>query len=687
MINDALLQDIRFVKGIGPKRAKKFLRLGIKTIKDLLYFFPRRYEDRRVVSKISESGPNQIVTLMGDVVATNLRRTRRGLSIFEAAVDDGTGIIVATWFNQPYLKDLVKKNQRLLLYGKIDYYKGLRILCQDYEILEGQAVNLGILPVYPLTAKLNQRFMRKLIKNTLQAYAHILGDFLPYDIRERQGLLNRVKAMRNIHFPENEDLLYSAQKRFAFEEVFLLQIAVGIKRLKRKYFVQGISHRFDYDLRQRFKQILPFELTRDQEKAFDQIEKDMVSLRPMNRLVQGEVGSGKTMVACYACLIAGNSGSQTAIMVPTEILAQQQYVKIGELLSKFDLEVGILISGMDKKYRQEVIDGIKNGTIDVVIGTHALIQEGIEFKNLGLVIIDEQHKFGVKQREILRQKGKVPDYLIMTATPIPRTLALTLFGELDISTIKESPYGEKNINTYWVPEEIRESVYEFVKEMVSKDWQGFVVCPRIEYDLEEEITAVQKVYQEVKQLLGENKVLLLHGKMSADEKKKIVEKFYTGEFKVLVSTIVIEVGIDVPDASFLIIEQADRFGLSQLHQLRGRIGRLGQQSYCILIADPKTESATKRLEAMVHIEDGFRISEQDLDIRGPGELFGLRQHGFLDIQFKNLINQMDLLNQARQEAFNLLKKDPYLNATFNKSLKEEFLTRYSHLAINNTVIS
>jgi len=677
--NEILTQDIRYLKGIGPKRAGDFYRMGIKTVQDLLYLFPHRYEDRRQIQNISRLKVNQIAAVRGKVMVTSLRRSRRGMSIFEAAVDDGTGIILATWFNQPYLKNVIKKGTDVLIYGRIDYYKKLRIISADYEIIEGTEPDLGIIPVYPLSGKLSQKFVRKLLEVVLDNFVFKLNEFIPYDIRKRLGFMNRVKAIRNIHFPEDEKLIYQAKMRFAFEEVFLLQIAIGIKRLQRKCFSKGISHKFDFNIREHFKNVLPFELTHDQEMVFSQIEKDMSSSHSMSRLIQGEVGTGKTIVAAYASLIAASGNHQAAIMVPTEILAQQQYVKLGEILSNFDIEVGILVSGMDAKYQQEVKEGLRNGEIDVVVGTHALLQGDVNFKNLGLVVIDEQHKFGVKQREILKQKGRVPDYLIMTATPIPRTLTLTLFGDMDISVMKEYPKGEKNINTYWVPEEKRNDVYQFLKEIVSNGTQGFVICPRIEGDPVNEIKAVEEVYADIKNILGKDKVLLLHGKMSSDEKKYIIAEFKKGNVKVLVSTIVIEIGMDIPDASIMIIEEANRFGLSQLHQLRGRIGRAGQQSYCILIADPKTEEAVRRLDAMVNISDGFKISEEDLEIRGAGELFGLSQHGFIDIKLQNISGQIDLLNQARNEAFSLLRKDPHLELSCNKLLKKEVNLRFASL--------
>ncbi|MDD5613753.1 MAG: helicase-related protein, partial [Candidatus Omnitrophica bacterium] len=385
-------------------------------------------------------------------------------------------------------------------------------------------------------------------------------------------------------------------------------------------------------------------------------------------------------IASYAALLAAKSGYQSAIMVPTEVLAQQQYLKIAEIMCNFDVDVGILVGGMDRSGQEEVKNSILAGSIKVVIGTHALLEENIKFKNLGLVIIDEQHKFGVKQRDSLKQKGKVPDYLIMTATPIPRTLALTIFGDMDISTIKETPFGPKSINTYWVTEERRSQVYRFLKESVDNGAQGFVVCPRIEDNSDSEIKNVQRIYLETAGLLGENKVALLHGRMSSEQKKNILSDFKKGKVSVLVSTVVIEVGIDVPDASIMIIEDASRFGLSQLHQLRGRIGRAGQESFCILISSPSNKDAVMRLESMVSTLDGFKISEDDLQIRGAGELMGLKQHGFYGMRLQNIVSQVDLLSDARQDAFSILNHDPHLSSESNKAIKLEIKSRFPVLS-------
>jgi len=505
------------------------------------------------------------------------------------------------------------------------------------------------------------------------------GQLIPDFIINRYSIMGRVDALINLHLPQDIDITEKARYRLAFEDIFMIQIAIGMKRVKRRFLEQGVSHNFTPDTMLDFKNALPFGLTEAQERVLRNIEKDMRAPSPMNRLLQGEVGTGKTVVAAYASLLSASGNYQTAIMVPTEILAQQQYVKISEFLSPFNIETGLLIGGLEKDCRREIVGDIASGEISVVVGTHALLQEDVEFNNLGLIVVDEQHKFGVQQRRILKKKGSAPDYLIMTATPIPRTLALTIFGDMDISTIRETPFGEKKISTYWVGTKRRRYVYSFLKELVDSGAQGFMVCPRIE-ESEDELRNVQEAYRDLESLLGPDRVALLHGKMSGEDKKKIIDEFKKGEISVLVSTIVIEVGIDVPDASIIIIEDADRFGLSQLHQLRGRVGRASQNAYCILLADPKTGEAYKRLNAIVSIEDGFRISEEDLKIRGSGEILGIRQHGFISTESLQLAYQnADLLESIRGEAFELLERDPFLKDLANRALAEELKSRFRFL--------
>ncbi len=674
-----LSKDIRYIKGVGPKRALDFNRLGVSSLRDLLYLFPRRYEDRSTIKKISELQVGDIAAIKGEIRFTYLRRSKRNRPIYEVTVDDGSSSIHISWFNQPYLKNVIKEGSNIVLYGKVDFYKGLRMNSPDYEILISKDPDLGFVAIYPLSGSLTQKFIRKLISEQLDIYKDKLRDFIPDSIIKKYSIMDRGDALVSLHLPENIDLAKEARRRLVFEDMFMIQLAIGMKRVKRKFIKQSVSRSFPPDMILNFKSVLPFELTASQEVVLRKIEKDMLSKSPMNRLLQGEVGTGKTVVAAYASLLGVFGGHQVAIMVPTEILAQQQYVKITEFLSPFNIETELLLGGLKKDCREDIKRDIASGKISVVVGTHALLQEDVKFNNLGLVVVDEQHKFGVQQRRALKKKGVAPDYLIMTATPIPRTLALTVFGDMDISTIRETPFGDKKINTYWVGSERREDVYNFLKELVDSGAQGFMVCSRIE-DSEDELRNVEDVYRELKSFLGPDRVASLHGKMDGVDKNKIVDEFKRGKISVLVSTSVIEVGIDVPDASIIIVEDADWFGLTQLHQLRGRVGRTSQDAYCILLANPKTDEAYRRLNAIVSIEDGFKISEEDLKIRGSGEILGIRQHGFISSESLQVAYQnLDLLESIRGEVFEIIERDPSLKDLANRSLIEELGSRFKFI--------
>ena len=676
-----LFNDIRYIKGVGPKRALDFNCLGVNNLRDLLYLFPRRYEDRRIIKKIVDLRVGDVAAIRGEVRIAHLRRSKRNMPIYEAIVDDGSSTINISWFNQPYLRNLIKKGSDVVLYGKVDLYRGLRMNSPDYEILDREEPELGVVAVYPLSGRLTQKFIRKLVKDQLEIQKGKVREFMPDLIIKKYSIMDRANALVSLHFPDNIDVIEEARRRLIFEDIFMMQIAIGMKRVKRKFLDQGISHKSSPDNLLDFKNNLPFNLTESQDNVLRRIEKDMSSGSAMNRLLQGEVGAGKTVVAAYASLLAASGGYQAAIMVPTEILAQQQYVKISEILSDFNIEVGLLIGNMSKDIRSETIKGISSGSISVIVGTHALLQEDVEFKKLSLVVVDEQHKFGVRQRRILKEKGSNPDYLIMTATPIPRTLALTIFGDMDISTIRETPFGEKRISTYWVNSSKRNDIYKFLKEQVDNGAQGFIICPRIE-ESEDDLRDVENAYIELKNILGVDKVELLHGKMDSDDKKRVVDNFRNKETSLLVSTIVIEVGIDIPDASIILIEDADRFGLSQLHQLRGRVGRASQDAYCILLADAKTEEARKRLNAMVNIDDGFKISEEDLKIRGSGEILGLRQHGFISTESLQFVyRDTDLLESTKEEASGILERDPFLKDADNRSLSQELKSRFRFLQL------
>jgi ATP-dependent DNA helicase RecG len=673
---------VRYIKGVGPKKSQHLARVGLNTIEDILYYLPKRYEDRSSVTAIKDLKPGGSMTIQGEIITLSSRTSRTGSSIVQAAMADGTGTIHAVWFNQPYLRDMLKAGDKLVLYGKVEIYDRLQMIQPEYEILEdkevNQSLNIGrIVPVYSLTAELTQRFMRGMIFKAIGGYVKYAVERLPTYIIARQRLVDIKFALRNIHFPTNFELLEKAYKRIVFEEFFILQLALAIRKKGSAPEEEAFGHKMTLgELSASFKKALPFELTEAQKRAVVEIERDMFSSRPMNRLLEGDVGSGKTVVAAHALVLAAQNGFQSVIMAPTEVLARQHFIGLSELFMPLGINVALLIGGMDTRSRDGVYSDIKEGKADVVVGTHAIIQESVEFKNLGLAVIDEQHKFGVAQRAILRRKGHNPHVLIMTATPIPRTLALTVYGDLDISTIKELPKGRKPIATYWVEEEKRDQMYGFIMEELKDGRQAYVVCPLIDTKADGKAGAVETFGRLKKEIFTDYEVGLLHGKMSTKDKDKVMKDFKKGKINVLVSTVVIEVGIDIPNASVMLIENADRFGLSQLHQLRGRIGRGGFESYCILLADPKTDAAADRLKAIEGTLDGFEIAETDMDLRGPGEIFGTRQHGLPEIRFGNLAKDFGIMELARKEAFTLIEKDPGLSEEHHQLLKKSLYERF-----------
>ncbi len=672
---------VRYIKGVGPKKSEYLARAGINTAEDILYYLPKRYEDRSSVTAIKDLKPGEAKTIQGEIVSLSSRTGRSGASIFQAVVADLTGAIHAVWFNQPYLREMLKAGDKLILYGKVEIYDRLQMVQPEYEIMEGletDSVNIGrIVPVYSLTHDLTQRFLRSLAFKAMTECVRFAAERLPTYIIARQKLVDIKFALRNIHFPTNFEMLEKAYKRIVFEEFFILQLALAIRKKGRAPEEAAFGHSMTAgELSGSFKKALPFELTDGQKKAIAEIERDMSGAKPMNRLLEGDVGSGKTMVAAHALVLTVQNGFQSVIMAPTEVLARQHFIGLSELLMPLGINVVLLIGGMDAKTRERVYSEIKDGKADIVVGTHAVIQEAVEFKNLGLVVIDEQHKFGVAQRALLRRKGLNPHVLIMTATPIPRTLALTVYGDLDISTIKELPKGRKPITTYWVEEEKRLRMYDFIKEELTDGRQAYVVCPLIDTKAAGSAGAVATFEKLKNEVFTEYEVGLLHGKMSTKEKDKVMKDFKKGKIRVLVSTVVIEVGIDIPNASVMMIENADRFGLSQLHQLRGRVGRGGHESYCILLADPRTDAGAERLKAIEGTLDGFEIAETDMDLRGPGEMFGTRQHGLPEIRFGNLAKDLGIMELARIEAFALIEKDPKLLEEHHQLLKKSLYERF-----------
>jgi len=681
--------SVRYLKGVGPKRVISFNKIGICNIDDLFYYFPRRYEDRRVFVPIGKLAEGKVQTLKVTILAHNDRRSfrRRGFAIFEIMVGDSTGQLSCVWFNQPYLKNYLKVGQELILYGKVERYGGrLQMNSPEFEILSGEedgSLDAGrITPVYTLPAAVGQRTFRKIMKQALDTYLSKVNDFLPFDLRSRNNLANLAKSILDMHFPEDFKAQEESYRRLVFEEFLLFQIPLLLRKLQRKN-KEGIVHNTEGRLARDFISALNFELTESQKLVLEEIKKDMKSPQVMQRLLQGDVGSGKTVVAVIAGLFAIQSGYQVAFMVPTEILARQHYEKIGLQLSALNpsslkgIKIGLLSGSLDKKEKEELCRKIKDGQINLVIGTHALLEESVGFKKLGLIVIDEQHKFGVGQRALLPQKAINPDVLIMTATPIPRTLAITLYGDLDVSVIGSLPPGRGMIKTLNFMQGDKEKAYEIVRAELSKGNQAYIVYPVIEESYALDIRGAKKMYQEFK--AGEFKdfkIALIHGKLKNTEQDKIMRKFKNKEYDLLVSTTVLEVGIDIASATCMVIQHAERFGLSQLHQLRGRVGRGKLDSFCILISDPQTEESSARMEAMVKYNDGFHIAEQDLKIRGPGEFFGRRQHGLAELRLANPFTQLQILHHARQEAAKILEADPVLESSKFLPLKERLKNRF-----------
>ena len=687
-MNKPLATAVRYLKGIGPKKAGAISSLGINDIEDLLYYFPRRYEDRTSLSPIAELKQGEAQTVKAAVLAASERQSlrRRSFRILEVVVGDKSGKIFCVWFNQPYLAGYFKPGVSLILHGRVDSYAGrLQMNSPEFEILESgedDALNTGrIVPVYSLPSGITQRSWRQTVKLAIDEYLPGMQDFLSYDIRSRNNLLNLAKSIVNIHFPQDAGLQKEAYRRLAFEEFFIFQLPLALRKSRRKE-KHGIAHLVEGSISSGFIAGLPFELTKAQKSALEEIKADMVSARPMQRLLQGDVGSGKTVVATAAALIAVQGGYQAAMMVPTEILARQHYEKINAQVSELKghngkIKIAILVSGMDKKAKERIYRDLGSGKIDLVIGTHALLEDKLRFSRLGMVVIDEQHKFGVGQRALLPAKGAASDVLIMTATPIPRTLAITLYGDLDISVINELPSGRLPVETLLFAQDDVRRAYELAREQLKKGYQVYIIYPVIEESYALDIAGARKMYEELK--AGEFKEFrlgLIHGRLKQKEQDEIMRGFQGRQIDVLVSTTVLEVGIDVANATCMIVEHAERFGLSQLHQLRGRVGRGSAKSLCILVSDSVTAESRRRLEAMVRHSDGFRLSEEDLKLRGPGEFFGRRQHGLSELRIGNPLSQMQLLRKAREEALKLVEADPSLVNKQNAAIKEKLLERF-----------
>jgi len=671
---------IRYIKSVGPKKAILFEKLGIESVSDLFYYLPRRYEDRSRIFDIKDLKPGEEQAVVGKVLKTSVFTAKTGTSIFEMLLEDPTGKVQAVWYNMPFLKKAFSAGQTVLLYGRVELYNRLQITHPVYEVLkdedEKKSLEVGrIVPVYSLTKDISQKYMRRVAYNAVHAYLGQTRDSLPTYMRARKKLVDFKFAVENIHFPHSFENLQRAYKRLVFEEFFVLQVIMALKR--QKHAGKGIAHELKGQLFDDFKDLFTFELTGEQKKCIKDIEKDMASERPMYRLLQGDVGSGKTVVAMYALLLAVRNGYQAVMMAPTEILARQHYVTVSRTMMPLGINIRLLVNGIDPKTKEKIKDELKKGEIDIVIGTHSVFQEKIEFHDLGLVVIDEQHKFGVEQRKTLRQKNLKADTLVMTATPIPRSLALTVYGDMDISTLKEKPEGRRPVETYWAGEDRREAVYGFLREEAKSGRQIFIVCPRVRKTGRSGLISAEGMFEHLKNhVFSDLRLGLVHGQMKSDDKDRVMRGFQDKKYDILVTTVMVEVGVDIPNATVMLVEHADRYGLAQLHQLRGRIGRGEHTSCCILMGDPKTEASRERLSTISGMDDGFQIAEKDLDLRGPGEFLGTRQSGLPELRFGNIIKDFSIMEEAREQAFSLVKEDSALQDPRHAGIRANIVERF-----------
>jgi ATP-dependent DNA helicase RecG len=673
---DPLQGPLQYLKGVGPRRAADLRRVGLSTVEDLLYRFPTRYEDRGHFQTIASLRPGVAASVVGEVLSCGIRPTRRPrFKIFELLLRDASGSLRAIWFNQPFLNDVFRPHQRVILFGRLELTPhGLQMPTPAYEIVGGAedgdegeggdgapaAIHTGrIVPVYEKTGTLTAKVQRALVYQALQSLPPEVADPLPPAVRERLRLMGRRGALQQAHFPEagaSIDELNAfrspAHRRLIFEEFFLFQLGILLRKRRAETDRKPRPVVVTDAIRAAVREVLPFRLTGDQKGAIREIVRDMERPRPMNRLLQGDVGSGKTIVALMASLVAMENGLQVAFMAPTEILAEQHFFNIRRLLERSRFRLTLLTGATPAKKRREILAELAGGSLQMVIGTHALVQEDVAFRELGLAVIDEQHRFGVLQRATLRSKGLHPDVLVMTATPIPRTLALTAYGDLDVSVMREMPPGRHPIRTAARPESRRDEVYAFVRKEIEQGRQAYVVYPLVEESAKVDLKAATEMADHLSQdVFPDLRVALLHGRMKQDAKDRVMGAFVRGEFDILVSTTVIEVGVDVPNATIMVVEHAERFGLSQLHQLRGRVGRGAHKSYCLLLYSfPLTDQGRERLKALAETGDGFEIAERDLQLRGPGDFFGTRQSGLPTLRVGDLLRDHALLEAARREA-------------------------------------
>ncbi len=679
-----LKQDVKYVKGVGPNKVKLLNKLDIFTLKDLITYYPRDYEDRSVITNLKDTKDGEKYTIeVTSLTDVNIRYLNRNKNLEKLLVKDDTDSCIVTWFNQPYIKDSIKKGEKYRFFGKISRKNGIIELNSPTYDKVGNNKNTGkIIPIYPLTNSLTQNSLRSIIENGIKLVNGVLPEVIPEYLINECKLMDINTATKQIHFPVDFENFNKARKRLVFDELLSMQLGLLELKFQNEVEVKGIQ----YDKGVKMSDVineLPFKLTKAQLRVLEEIDSDMESIKPMNRLLQGDVGSGKTIVSMVSAYKAVKSGYQVAVLAPTMILAKQHLQNYQKILSKYGIRCEAIVGGMTAKNKRELLERLEMGQIDVLIGTHAIIEENVIFKNLGLVVTDEQHRFGVKQRAKIVAKGNNPDVLVMTATPIPRTLALILYGDLDISIIDELPPNRKKVETIAVSKKYEERVNNFIRKEVDSGRQAYIVCPLVEEGEEESssnLKAVTELYEKCKKdTFKDYKVEYLHGKMKPKEKEEIMQDFKDGKIDILISTTVIEVGVDVPNASIMVIENAERFGLAQLHQLRGRVGRGEYASYCILKFASGSDIVRQRMEIMTKTDNGFTIAEKDLQLRGSGEFFGTKQHGIPEFKIANLFQDMEELKMVQSLALKIIAADKNLekeeNAPLKKLVREKFTSK------------
>lgn len=678
--------DIKDLKGVGPKLSESLKSLGIYTIKDAIYYFPRSYEDRENIKAINEIVDGEFISLEVTVkIIFPYKKTFSRKTVNKILFENETGHIMGVWFNKPYIRNNFVVGEKLFLWGKVSKKMGeIQIIDPQYE-KNANENTLGINPIYPLNKNISQKVLRKVIKQSLDYIESEVEEILPNNLRKIYSIVDINSALNNIHFPSNNGILKISKDRIKFEELLILQLCLLMA--KNEFIKSKISTpiKISYAMNT-IKEMLPFKLTGAQARTIREMLSDMKKSAPMNRLIQGDVGCGKTIVAIIGLINSAVNGYQGAMMAPTEILAEQHYASISRFAEKFDLKVALMKGSTSAKEKKEILKGISSGEISIVIGTHALIQENVEFNNLSLAITDEQHRFGVRQRAQLINKGNNPHVLVMTATPIPRTLALFIYGDMDISIIDELPPGRKKIDTYYVQSNKKDRIYSFAKKEIKAGRQAYVVCPLVEESEKINAQSATQTAEDIKIKYFENySVGLLHGKMNSKEKDEVMNDFKNRKIDVLVSTTVIEVGVDVPNATIMIIENADRFGLAQLHQLRGRVGRGEHKSYCVLISDVKSKECMERMKIMSETNDGFKIADKDLQLRGSGEFFGIRQHGLPELKMADIVQDIELVKKTRDLAKELISNEKIYSDEYGSlkhKIDEFFKSRIDDVTFN-----